>query len=102
MHLDGAQLWEAVAAGACTLQEYADCFDSLSLRFSKGLGAPIASIIASRRPFIKRTRWIRKFIGGGLRQASVVTAAVRVAVEDTFLAGKLKASRDRAREIAAL
>ena len=102
MHLDGARLWEAVAAGAGTLREYADCFDSLSLCFSKGLGAPIGSIIVGTRSFIKRARWIRKSIGGGLRQAGVVTAAARVAVEDTFVGGKLKASHDRAREIAAL
>ncbi|KAK4923801.1 hypothetical protein LTR49_008948 [Elasticomyces elasticus] len=99
-HLDGARLWEAVAAGAGTLKEYCDCFDSISLCFSKGLGAPIGSIIAGTKKFCERARWIRKSIGGGLRQAGVITAAARVAVEDTFLGGKLTASHDRAREIA--
>jgi len=102
MHLDGARIWEAVAAGAGTLNEYSECFDSMSICFSKGLGAPIGSMIVGTHAFRKRALWVRKSIGGGLRQAGVVTAAARVAVEDTFLGGKLKASHDRAREIAAL
>lgn len=100
MHLDGARLWEAVAAGAGSLEDYCDCFDSVSLCFSKGLGAPIGSIIVGDDKFRARARWIRKSIGGGLRQAGVVTAAARVAVEDTYLGGKLSASHDRARQIA--
>lgn len=102
MHLDGARLWEAVAAGAGSLKDYCACFDSVSLCFSKGLGAPIGSIIIGTKKFRERARHIRKSIGGGLRQAGVVTAPARVAVEDTFLGGKLSASHDRAREIAAL
>ncbi|KAF2433398.1 aromatic amino acid beta-eliminating lyase/threonine aldolase [Tothia fuscella] len=100
MHLDGARLWEAVAAGAGELKEYCSYFDTASLCFSKGLGAPIGSIIVGTKPFIKRARWIRKMIGGGLRQAGVVSSAARVAVEDTFLGGKLKACHDRALEVA--
>ena len=102
MHLDGARLWEAVAAGAGTLKEYCECFDSISLCFSKGLGAPIGSIIVGTRAFATRARWIRKSIGGGLRQAGVVTAPARIAVEDTFLGGKLKASHQRAMQISKL
>lgn len=102
MHLDGARLWEAVAAGAGSLKDYSDCFDTMSLCFSKGLGAPIGSIIVGTKAFRDRARWIRKSIGGGLRQAGVVTAAARVAVEDNFIGGKLKASHDRARAIAEL
>ena len=102
MHLDGARLWEAAASGAGTLKEYCACFDSISLCFSKGLGAPIGSIIVGTKAFRERARWIRKSIGGGLRQAGVVTAAARVAVEDTFAGGRLAASHDRAREISEL
>lgn len=101
-HLDGARLWEAIASGAGTLKEYSACFDSVSLCFSKGLGAPIGSIIVGTHAFIKRARWIRKSIGGGLRQAGVVTAAARVSVEDTFLGGMLAGSHERARRIAGL
>lgn len=99
MHLDGARLWEAVAAGAGTLKEFCAEFDSISLCFSKGLGAPIGSIILGTKAFIKRSRWIRKSIGGGLRQAGVVAAPARVAVEETFLGGKLTQSHENAKKI---
>lgn len=100
MHLDGARLWEAVVAGAGSLKEYCACFDSISLCFSKGLGAPIGSMIVGEPAFIKRARWVRKSIGGGLRQAGVVAAPARVAVEETFLGGRLAASHDKAKRIA--
>jgi len=102
MHLDGARLWEAVAAGAGTLKEFCAEFDSISLCFSKGLGAPIGSIIVGTKAFIKRSRWIRKSIGGGLRQAGVVAAPARVAVEETFLGGKLTQSHENAKKIQAI
>jgi threonine aldolase len=100
LHCDGARLWEAVAAGAGTLKEYSACFDTISLCFSKGLGAPIGSILVGDKTFRTRARHVRKMIGGGMRQSGVVTAPARVAVEDTFLGGKLKASHVRARQIA--
>jgi threonine aldolase len=99
MHMDGAHLWEAVAAGAGTLKDYCAEMDSLSLCFSKGLGAPIGSIIVGTKAFIKRSRWIRKSIGGGLRQAGVVAAPARVAVEETFLGGRLTESHEKAKRI---
>jgi len=99
MHLDGARLWEAVVAGAGSLEDYCACFDSVSLCFSKGLGAPIGSIVVGEKTFIKRARWIRKMIGGGLRQAGVVSAAARVSVEETFLGGKLKKSHENAKKV---
>lgn len=99
MHLDGARLWEAVAAGAGTLKEFCAEFDSINLCFSKGLGAPIGSMIVGTKAFIKRSRWIRKSIGGGLRQAGVVAAPMRVAVEETFLGGKLTQSHENAKRI---
>ncbi|KAF2705064.1 hypothetical protein K504DRAFT_471963 [Pleomassaria siparia CBS 279.74] len=102
MHMDGARLWEAVAAGAGTLKEFCAEMDSLSLCFSKGLGAPIGSIIVGTSKFIKRCRWIRKSIGGGLRQAGVVAAPARVAVEETFLSGKLAKTHGTAKVIAKL
>jgi threonine aldolase len=110
MHLDGARLWEAAAAGGDTqeeqvalLKEYCKCFDTISLCFSKGLGAPIGSIVVFSSPQLReRARHVRKSIGGGLRQAGVITAAARVSVEDTFLGGKLRACHDRARQISDL
>lgn len=100
VHMDGARLWEAVAAGSGSLEEYCREVDSVSLCFSKGLGAPIGSIIVGSEKFIKRARWVRKSIGGGLRQAGVVAAPARVAVEETYLGGKLKQSHLNAKRIA--
>jgi threonine aldolase len=106
MHLDGARIWEAVVAGAGSLPEFTKEFDSASLCFSKGLGAPIGSMLVGSTEFIKRARWVRKSIGGGLRQSGVVTAAARVAVDETFGKGPngdgtlLKQSHARARTIA--
>jgi threonine aldolase len=108
IHLDGARIWEAVAAGAGSLPDYTSLFDSVSLCFSKGLGAPIGSMIVGSKAFIKQSRWIRKSIGGGTRQAGVITAAARVAVDETFgrgpngEGGKLKGSHIRARQIATM
>ncbi|KAI2616620.1 threonine aldolase [Hypoxylon sp. NC1633] len=84
LHCDGARLWEVVAAGAGSLPDFCQYFDTVSLCFSKGLGAPIGSIIVGSGPIIKHARWVRKAIGGGLRQSGVVTAAARVAVDETF------------------
>jgi threonine aldolase len=73
--------------------------------FSKGLGAPIGSIIVGSVPFIKHARRIRKSIGGGTRQAGIIAAAARVAVEESFgkgpwgEGGKLRACHTRAKKI---
>jgi threonine aldolase len=84
LHLDGARIWEAVVAGAGSLPDFTTLFDSASLCFSKGLGAPVGSILVGKKDFIKRARWVRKSIGGGMRQPGVVTAAARIAVDETF------------------
>ena len=108
VHLDGARLWEAVVSGAGSLSEYASLFDSVSLCFSKGLGAPIGSIIVGSQQFIKKARWFRKSIGGGGRQTGILAAAARVALEETFgtddqgKTGKLAATHAKAQEVAEL
>jgi threonine aldolase len=108
LHLDGARIWEAVVAGAGSLPEYTSCFDSVSLCFSKGLGAPVGSILVGSEAFTKHARWVRKSIGGGLRQPGVVTAAARVAVDETFGTGPngegglLKRSHEVAKKIAGI
>jgi threonine aldolase len=106
LHLDGARLWEVVAAGAGSIPEFCECFDSVSLCFSKGLGAPIGSIIVGSRSFIKHARWIRKSIGGGIRMSGIIAAAARTAIDEVFghgrngEGGKLKGTHVRARQIA--
>ena len=105
LHLDGARLWEAVAASGDELAAFTALFDSVSLCFCKGLGAPIGSVVVGGGPVIERARRVRKSIGGGLRQAGVLTAAARVAVEETFGSmsngadGKLPATHRRADRI---
>lgn len=108
VHLDGARLWEAVVSGAGSLSEYTSLFDSVSLCFSKGLGAPIGSIIVGSQEFIKKARWFRKSIGGGARQTGVFAAAARVALDETFgkdehgQTGKLLATHAKAQRVADL
>jgi threonine aldolase len=84
LHLDGARLWEVAASGEGSLVDFAACFDTISLCFSKGLGAPIGSILIGSKASIKTARWIRKALGGGARQSGVIAAPARVAVEETF------------------
>lgn len=106
MHLDGARLWEVAASGAGSIKDFAECFDTLTLCFSKGLGAPIGSILLGTKSTIKQARWTRKSIGGGLRQSGVVAAAARVAVDETFGSdpsgkdGLLKKSHEMATRVA--
>ncbi|KAL8346984.1 hypothetical protein RB601_003404 [Gaeumannomyces tritici] len=108
VHCDGARLWEAVASGAGSLPDYAACFDTISLCFSKGLGAPIGSILVGPKDVIDHARWVRKAIGGGVRQGGVLTAAARVAVAETFgpdpngQAGLLGHSHKLAKEVEAM
>ncbi|MCC5884462.1 MAG: low-specificity L-threonine aldolase [Halomonas sp.] len=80
-HLDGARLFNAVVATGSTLSELCQGFDSVSLCFSKGLGAPVGSLLLGESDFIARARRWRKTLGGGMRQAGVLAAACRHAFE---------------------
>ncbi len=106
VHLDGARLWEAVVSGAGSLEDYTSLFDSISLCFSKGLGAPIGSIVVGSEAFIKKARWFRKSVGGGTRQSGVIASAARVALDETFgtdahgQQGKLRETHVKAKHVA--
>lgn len=102
MHLDGARLWEAATAGACTLREIGACFDSIQMCFTKGLGAPVGSIVTGSAALMKRANWARKFLGGSVRASGVIAAPARVAVDDVFFGGKMKRAQDKARRATAL
>ncbi len=80
-HLDGARLFNAAVATGSTLAELCRGFDSVSLCFSKGLGAPVGSLLLGEADFIARARRWRKTLGGGMRQAGVLAAACRHAFE---------------------
>ncbi len=82
LHLDGARLWNATVATGIPLKEWASYFDTVSVCFSKGLGAPVGSALAGPREFIVKARRIRKLFGGGMRQAGVLAAAALYAVEN--------------------
>ncbi|MEZ5245477.1 MAG: low-specificity L-threonine aldolase [Acidimicrobiales bacterium] len=81
VHLDGARMWNAVVALGITGAELAAPFDSVSLCLSKGLGAPVGSVLSGPSDFITEARHWRKMLGGGLRQAGVLAAAGLHALE---------------------
>jgi len=81
MHLDGARLWNASVATGIPPREYAKYFDSVSVCFSKGLGAPVGSAIAGARDFIAVAHRYRKTYGGGMRQVGILAAAALYALE---------------------
>ncbi len=80
-HLDGARIFNAVAATGVSLSQWAACFDSLTACFSKGLGAPAGSILAGPRDFIRRARRVRKMLGGAMRQSGILAAAAEHALD---------------------
>ncbi|VUC32762.1 unnamed protein product [Clonostachys rosea] len=84
MHLDGARIFDAIAAEGVSLKEYAACFDSLSICLAKGLGAPMGSIIAGTKPFIERAKYFKKMFGGATRQPGMMAAAALAAMEVTL------------------
>ena len=81
VHLDGARLFNAQAATGTPAAEWAACADTLTFCFSKGLGAPIGSMVCSTAENIVAARRLRKRLGGGMRQVGVIAAAARVALE---------------------
>lgn len=74
-HLDGARLFNALVFKGQDTKEYGKAFDSISICLSKGLGAPVGSLLLGNHGFIKKARRIRKVMGGGMRQAGVLAAA---------------------------
>lgn len=74
-HLDGARLWNAVVASGTTAERLAFGMDSVTVCLSKGLGAPVGSVLAGSRPFVEEARRVRKMWGGGMRQIGVLAAA---------------------------
>ncbi|MEW6200011.1 MAG: low-specificity L-threonine aldolase [Planctomycetota bacterium] len=81
VHLDGARLLNACVARGRKPTDYTRHVDSVSLCFSKGLGAPVGSIVAGRREFIVRAHRFRKMLGGGMRQVGILAAAALHALD---------------------
>jgi threonine aldolase len=82
VHLDGARIFNAAVYLNESVADMTKKFDSVQFCFSKGLGAPVGSMVVGSNELVERCRVIRKLLGGGMRQAGVLAAAARVALED--------------------
>ena len=98
LHLDGARLLNAAVAQGVSAQELAEPADSVSICLSKGLSAPVGSVLCGSKPFIQRALRIRKQLGGGMRQAGILAAAGIVALES--MVERLAQDHLRARHLA--
>ena len=98
IHLDGARIFNAEAASGTKAAEYAEYSDSIMFCLSKGLGAPIGSMLAGSDDFIESARRVRKLLGGGMRQVGVVAAAGIVAL--TSMRKRLEEDHRRAKTLA--
>jgi threonine aldolase len=98
LHLDGARLWNASVATGMKPDEYAQWADSVSVCLSKGLGAPIGSLVAGSQPFIHRVHRFRKMFGGGMRQVGIIAAAGIYALDHHF--DRLKEDHQNAKRLA--
>jgi threonine aldolase len=98
LHLDGARIWNASAATGIPESKYASFFDTVSVCFSKGLGAPVGSALAGPAGLIERARRFKQMFGGGFRQAGVLAAAALFAVDHHRK--DLSADHEKARRIA--
>jgi threonine aldolase len=97
-HLDGARVFNAAVASGKPLAEMCEPFDSVSICFSKGLGAPVGSVLVGSADLIARARRWRKMLGGGLRQSGVLAAACLYALEHNV--DRLADDHDNARQLA--
>jgi len=98
LHLDGARLWNAATATGTQPREYARWADSVSVCLSKGLGAPIGSLVAGSKSFVDRVHRFRKMFGGGMRQVGIIAAAGIYALDHHV--GRLKEDHDHAKRLA--
>jgi len=98
MHLDGARLLNACVATGRKPTEYTKYFDTVSICFSKGLGAPVGSAVASTKETIRRVHRFRKMFGGGMRQAGIIAAGALYALEHNM--ARLAEDHENARKLA--
>lgn len=98
MHMDGARIFNASVETGIKVKEYASYFDSISFCFSKGLGAPVGSILCSDSETIAIAHRFRKIIGGGMRQAGILAAGAMYALDNNI--ERLKIDNARAKRFA--
>ncbi len=99
LHLDGARVFNAAVKTGCDVTEITQHYDSVSVCLSKGLGAPVGSLLLGSEAFIKRATRLRKMLGGGMRQAGILAAAGRIALEQGPL--RLHEDHDNAEHLTA-
>ncbi len=99
-HLDGARLWNALVARRQHPKQFGEMFDTISVCLSKGLGAPVGSVLIGNKETINKAIRIRKVLGGGMRQAGYLAAAGLYALQHNV--GRMEEDHKRAREIGAL
>lgn len=98
-HLDGARIWNAMVASNASLAELCAPFDTVSMCFSKAMGAPVGSVLVGSKALIARAARWRKTLGGGMRQAGVLAAACLYALENHL--GRLRADHENAVRLSA-
>ncbi len=96
-HLDGARIFNAIVENTYTSSDIGKLFDSISVCLSKGLGAPVGSVVLGNKEFIAKSRRIRKVFGGGMRQAGYLAAAGIYALDNNI--ERLKEDHKRAKEL---
>jgi len=99
LHLDGARLFNAVVASGIDAGRWAEPFDTISFCLSKGLGAPVGSLVCSTSALVERVHRMRKMLGGGMRQAGILAAAGLYALENNV--ARLAEDHAHARRLAA-
>ncbi|MBD1396332.1 aminotransferase class I/II-fold pyridoxal phosphate-dependent enzyme [Pontibacter sp. JH31] len=97
LHLDGARVFNALVASGEDAVAYGNYFDSISICLSKGLGAPVGSLLLGKKEFVKKSRRIRKVLGGGIRQGGYLAAAGIYALENNI--ERLAEDHRKAKEI---
>jgi threonine aldolase len=97
LHLDGARIFNAMTVDGRTPAEWGAPFDSISVCLSKGLGAPVGSVLLGNAPFIREARRVRKRFGGGMRQAGYLAAAGLYALDHHV--DRLRDDHDRAKRL---
>jgi len=98
LHLDGARVFNAAVKQRIDVREISRCFDTVSMCLSKGLGAPVGSMLCGSRDLIAKARRWRKVLGGGMRQAGVLAAAGIYALQNNV--ARLEQDHENARELA--
>jgi len=99
-HLDGARLWNALVAKKQHPKQFGDLFDTISVCLSKGLGAPVGSVLLGTKEDMKRALRIRKIFGGGMRQSGYLAAAGLFALQNNLT--RLEIDHRRAKELGSL